>query len=42
MRKIPYVNAVGSLMHAMMCTILDIYYCWVMVSIFQTDLGMQY
>lgn len=30
--RVPYSNAVGSLMHAMMCTRLDIYYAVGMMS----------
>ena len=37
MRQIPYASAMGSLMYAMLCTRLDIYYSVGMVSQYQSN-----
>ena len=42
MRKVPYANAVGSLMYAMMCTRPDICYAIGLVSRYQSDPGPQH
>ena len=39
MRQVPYASAVGSLMHAMLCTRSDIYYSIGMVSRYQSNPG---
>ena len=39
MRQVPYTSAVGSLMYAMLCTRLDIYYSIGMVSRYQSNPG---
>ena len=40
MARVPYANAVGSLMYAMMCTRLDICYAVGLVSRFQSNPGL--
>ena len=40
MTRVPYANAVGSLMYAMMCTRPDICYVVGLVSRFQSNLGL--
>ena len=42
MRKIPYATAVGSLLYAMLCTRLDIYYTVAIVSRYQSNLGLKH
>ena len=39
MKKVPYANAIGSLMYAMLCTRLDISYTVRMVSRYQSNPG---
>ena len=40
MTRVPYANAVGSLMYAMMCTRPDICYVVGLVNRFQSNLGL--
>ena len=42
MRQVPYTSIVGSLMYAMLCTRLDIYYSVGMVSRYQSNLGLKH
>ena len=42
MSNVPYSSVVGSLMHAMMCTILDICYVFGMVSYYQANPRMMH
>ena len=42
MNRIPYASAVGSLMYAMLCTRLDIYYVVGVVSRYQSDPGEEH
>ena len=42
MRQVPYASVVGSLMYAMLCTRLDIYYLVGIVSRYQSNLGLKH
>ena len=42
MSKVPYSNAIGSLMYAMMCTRLDICYVVGLVNKFQSNPGLRH
>ena len=42
MRRVPYAEAVGSLMYAMLCTRLDVYFAVGMVSRYQSNPGPEY
>ena len=42
MARVPYANAIGSLMYVMMCTQLDICYAVGLVSRFQSNPGLAY
>ena len=42
MSKVPYYSVVGSLMHAMMCTCLDICHVVGLVSRFQSNPGLKH
>ena len=42
MRQVPYASVVGSLMYAMLCTRLDIYYSVGIVSRYQSNLGLKH
>ena len=42
MKTVPYVSIIGSLMHAMLCTIIDICFGVGMVSRYQSNPGRKY
>jgi hypothetical protein len=42
MDKIPYASAIGSIMHAMLCTRLDIAHAVSLTSRYQNDPGMEH
>ena len=42
MEGIPYASAVGSLMHAMLCTRPDIYFAIGMLSSYQSNRGLEH